>query len=127
MEEILLALKSHNTWAKFLETVATLMPDGFENAVNSGEFNPYLAVSRAQEMENGTIVVLDCGANLCWVFQSYQADTLFLFTAGGYSPMGHSLPAAIGAQLVNPYGKGSCFFGDGGLQMTIQELQTMVH
>lgn len=128
VEEILLAVKSHNTWAKFVETVTTLMPDGFENAVNSGEFSPYLAVSKAQEkFENRAVVVSDCGANLCWVFQSYQADTTFLFTAGGNSPMGYSLPAAIGAQLVNPDRKVYCFIGDGGLQMNIQELQTMVH
>lgn len=128
VEKILLEVKSHNSWAKSVETSTTSMPDGFEQAVNSGEFNPYLAVSRAQEkFDDEAIVVSDCGANLCWVFQSYQADTSFLFTAGGNSPMGYSLPAAIGAQLMNPKKKVYCFIGDGGLQMNIQELQTIVH
>ncbi len=40
--------------------------------------------------------------------------------------MGYSLPAAIGAQLLNPNKKVYCFIGDGGLQMNIQELQTVV-
>ena len=40
--------------------------------------------------------------------------------------MGYSLPAAIGAQLLNPGKKVYCFIGDGGLQMNIQELQTIV-
>jgi acetolactate synthase-1/2/3 large subunit len=40
--------------------------------------------------------------------------------------MGYSLPAAIGAQLANPDKKVYCFIGDGGLQMNIQELQTLV-
>ena len=40
--------------------------------------------------------------------------------------MGYSLPAAIGAQLLNPSKKVYCFIGDGGLQMNIQELQTIV-
>jgi acetolactate synthase-1/2/3 large subunit len=40
--------------------------------------------------------------------------------------MGYSLPAAIGAQLLNPDKKVYCFIGDGGLQMNIQELQTVV-
>ena len=40
--------------------------------------------------------------------------------------MGYSLPAAIGAQLLNPDKKVYCFIGDGGLQMNIQELQTIV-
>ena len=78
------------------------------------------------KFEKNSIVVSDCGANLCWVYQSYQADSSFLFTAGGNSPMGYSLPAAIGAQLQNPFRKVYCFIGDGGLQMNIQELQTVV-
>ena len=40
--------------------------------------------------------------------------------------MGYSLPAAIGAQLLNPDKKVYCFIGDGGFQMNIQELQTIV-
>ena len=39
--------------------------------------------------------------------------------------MGYSLPAAIGAQLTNPKKKVYCLIGDGGLQMNIQELQTV--
>jgi acetolactate synthase-1/2/3 large subunit len=40
--------------------------------------------------------------------------------------MGYSLPAAIGAQLSRRDKKVYCFIGDGGLQMNIQELQTIV-
>jgi acetolactate synthase-1/2/3 large subunit len=69
--------------------------------------------------------VSDCGANLCWVFQSYLADSNYIFSAFGNSPMGYSLPAAIGAQIANPEKDVYCFIGDGGLQMNIQELQTI--
>ena len=41
--------------------------------------------------------------------------------------MGYSLPAAIGAQLTKPDSSVWCFIGDGGLQMNLQELQTVVH
>ena len=41
--------------------------------------------------------------------------------------MGYSLPAAIGAQLSNPESEVYCFIGDGGLQMNIQELQTLIN
>jgi acetolactate synthase-1/2/3 large subunit len=41
--------------------------------------------------------------------------------------MAYSLPAAIGAQLSNPETPVFCFIGDGGFQMNIQELQTIVH
>lgn len=103
------------------------MSEGFDRAVKEEEFNPYAAVRIAQsKFEKNAIVVSDCGANLCWVYQSYLADSSFLFTSGGNSPMGYSLPAAIGAQLLNPDKKVYCFIGDGGLQMNIQELQTII-
>ncbi|MEI7474772.1 MAG: thiamine pyrophosphate-binding protein [bacterium] len=49
------------------------------------------------------------------------------FTNGGFSPMGYGLPAAIGASLAKDIGQTVCVHGDGGLQLNIQELQTMVH
>ena len=114
-------------WSTLAKEKTSGMKDGFDRATKRDELNPYAAVRIAQsKFEEKSIVVSDCGANLCWVYQSYMADSTFLFTAGGNSPMGYSLPAAIGAQLLNPGRKVYCFIGDGGLQMNIQELQTIV-
>jgi acetolactate synthase-1/2/3 large subunit len=41
--------------------------------------------------------------------------------------MGYSLPAAIGAAIANPERDVICLIGDGGLQMNIQELQTIIN
>jgi acetolactate synthase-1/2/3 large subunit len=41
--------------------------------------------------------------------------------------MGYSLPAAIGAYFADPKKSVLCFIGDGGIQMNIQELQTIYH
>jgi len=110
-----------------LEVKKTIV-SGFESSVAPGELNPYLATQKIQKkFESNSIVVSDCGANLCWIFQPYQPDSSFLFTAGGNSPMGYSLPAAIGAQISNPKKTVYCFIGDGGLQMNIQELQTVTN
>jgi acetolactate synthase-1/2/3 large subunit len=49
-----------------------------------------------------------------------------LFSAYGNSPMGYALPASIGAYLVKNKKKIICITGDGGLQLNIQELQTVV-
>jgi acetolactate synthase-1/2/3 large subunit len=120
-------VKNYSNWLEKAKDDTLTMAEGFDNAVSAGEFNPYSAVRAAQtKFEEESIVVSDCGANLCWVYQSYLPDTTFLFTAGGNSPMGYSLPAAIGAQLLNPMKKVYCFIGDGGMQMNIQELQTIV-
>jgi acetolactate synthase-1/2/3 large subunit len=115
-------------WNGELQEFLRQMDTGFEAATKVGELNPYAAVRAVQKkFAPNSIVVSDCGANLCWVYQSYLADDSFLFTAGGNSPMGYSLPAAIGAQLTNPDKSVYCFIGDGGLQMNIQELQTIIH
>ena len=127
VDSILVNIKCNPSWPETAKKVKSEMSEGFDRAVKEEEFNPYTAVRIAQsKFENDAIVVSDCGANLCWVYQSYLPDSSFLFTAGGNSPMGYSLPAAIGAQLLNPSKKVYCFIGDGGLQMNIQELQTIV-
>ena len=114
-------------WYLDILKVKETIVSGFESSVVPGELNPYLATKKIQsKFENNSIVVSDCGANLCWIFQPYQPDSSFLFTAGGNSPMGYSLPAAIGAQISNPKKTVYCFIGDGGLQMNIQELQTVI-
>jgi acetolactate synthase-1/2/3 large subunit len=127
IKNLLVPTKKHGDWLSKSREVTSKMDEGFKNAVGEGQLNPYEAVRIAQsKFEENSIVVSDCGANLCWVYQSYLPDSTFLFTAGGNSPMGYSLPAAIGAQLANPKKKVYCFIGDGGLQMNLQELQTIV-
>jgi acetolactate synthase-1/2/3 large subunit len=125
--EKLVQINMDENWIKSAKEKTLNMDEGFEYSVSESEFNPYFAVRTLQnKFKSEAIVVSDCGANLCWVYQSYLPDSSFLFTAGGNSPMGYSLPAAIGAQLANPEKKVYCFIGDGGLQMNIQELQTIV-
>ena len=124
------SMKSYinSTWQTEISKIKKLINNGFESSVKSGEINPYTAVQKIQnKFQSNAIVVSDCGANLCWVYQPYQPDSSYLFTAGGNSPMGYSLPAAIGAQISNPQKTIYCFIGDGGLQMNIQELQTLIN
>ena len=120
--------KLNKAWLQELISGANAKDDGFSSSVKPHELNPYYAFRAIQrKFAPRSIVVSDCGANLCWVYQSYLPDSTYLFTAGGNSPMGYSLPAAIGAQLVNLDTPVYCFIGDGGLQMNIQELQTIMN
>jgi len=117
---------SINGWIDKLNEVRETVSEGMEEACQPHLLNPYRAVRLAQQLLNDdAIVVSDCGANLCWVYQSFRPSNQLLFTAAGNSPMGYSLPAAIGASLANPDRQVACFIGDGGLQMNIQELQTI--
>ncbi|MDE6135597.1 MAG: biosynthetic-type acetolactate synthase large subunit [Muribaculaceae bacterium] len=49
-----------------------------------------------------------------------------MITSGGLGTMGFGLPAAIGAKIGRPDRTVCCFLGDGGFQMTIQELGTIM-
>lgn len=49
-----------------------------------------------------------------------------IVTSGGFGTMGFGLPAAIGATFGAPDRTVCCFFGDGGFQMSIQELGTIM-
>ena len=50
-----------------------------------------------------------------------------LYTNSGHAPMGWGLPAAIGACYAKKKQKIICLTGEGGLQMNIQELATVMH
>lgn len=114
----------HVKWVEQLKNIN--LESGFKFSTKENELNPYESVKLIQEkVAQNAIVVSDCGANLCWVYQAFEPSSSYLFTAGGNSPMGYSLPAAIGAQLLNPESQVICFIGDGGLQMNLQELQTI--
>ena len=72
------------------------------------------------------IICSDVGQNQMCVAQAMKLDgEKRLFNSAGYGSMGFSLPAAIGCAFAKP---GRCIVsvnGDGGIQMNIQELQTL--
>ena len=71
------------------------------------------------------IVVTDCGSNLIWTMQAFDALACGVISAFNHSPMGYSLPASIGAALASPDQQVICITGDAGLQINIQELATI--
>ncbi len=79
-------------------------------------------------LPNDPLVAVDVGQNLCWSAQSFalKGDNGRLLIGGGYGSMGCALPYAIGASIANKGGIVYCITGDGGLQMNIQELETVV-
>lgn len=74
-----------------------------------------------------SIVVTDVGQNqMLSARYSRFTEPKSIVTSGGLGTMGFGLPAAIGAKMGRP-DRTVCFFtGDGGLQMTIQELGTIM-
>lgn len=89
---------------------------------------PYKLVEELNKYtKEGDIVVADAGANLCQTFQRIKVKKgMRVFTAFNFSPMGYSLPAAIGASLAQPGARVVATIGDGGLLMCSGELATVV-
>jgi acetolactate synthase-1/2/3 large subunit len=73
------------------------------------------------------IVVSDVGQNQMWEAQYFiHHRRRGLLSSGGLGTMGFALPAAIGAQMGRPDEQVWVTVGDGGFQMNIQELATVV-
>jgi acetolactate synthase-1/2/3 large subunit len=106
----------------------------YPNVISSYEkqkkyVNPYFFIDRlSQKLNNKDIIVPCSGGNLTWTIQSFKIKKgQRLFSAYGNSPMGYALPAALGASIANNKKRIICIEGDGGIQINIQELQTMVN
>ena len=74
-----------------------------------------------------TVVVTDVGQHQMWEAQYYKhEEPRSLITSGGLGTMGFALPAAIGAKVARPEAEVWAVVGDGGFQMTMCELATIV-
>ena len=77
--------------------------------------------------DSDSIVVTDVGQHQMWEAQYYKHDRpRSLITSGGLGTMGFALPAAIGAKVARPNSEVWVVVGDGGFQMTMSELATIV-
>lgn len=105
--------------ARCMEAKALL--DGYDNTEGND-----LVEKISSMLPPNPIVTVDVGQHECWCAQSlhlkgYEGRILI---GGGFGAMGCGLPYAIGAAIAS--GKCFCITGDGGLQMNIQELETVV-
>jgi acetolactate synthase-1/2/3 large subunit len=77
--------------------------------------------------EGNAVVITDVGQHQMWEAQYYHHEKpRTLITSGGLGTMGFALPAAIGAKVGRPDAEVWVVVGDGGFQMTMPELATMV-
>ena len=114
----------HNNTEKWIEKVTK-----DKNRVRSYDkkervVQPQAVIERVGKLTNGdAIVVTDVGQHQMWTAQYYPyQNERQLVTSGGLGTMGFGVPAAIGAKIANPDKEVVLFVGDGGFQMTNQEL-----
>ena len=92
------------------------------------EIKPQQLIETLHKITDGeAVVVTDVGQHQMWAAQFYpcKRNRQFL-TSGGLGTMGFGLPAAMGAQLACPDTTVVAVVGDGGFQMTNQEIITAV-
>jgi len=89
---------------------------------------PQYLVQQLYELTDGdAIIATDVGQHQMWLAQHYRFNgPRQSLTSGGLGTMGFGFPAALGAQLAFPERQVIAFVGDGGFQMTAQELATAV-
>ena len=120
---------SHPEWVRWIDDLARAHADSL--AVPEG---PELTVqyvvqqiARAHAHDDDAVIVTGVGQHQMWVAQHMSISRpRQLITSGGLGTMGFEVPAALGAQVARPDASVWSICGDGGFQMTFQEIATMV-
>jgi len=129
------ALIVPNTHPEWIDTIAQRKADSARNDILTYEVDELIPPFVMRQIWEGTahvrnpeevIVTTDVGQHQMWESQYYLHERAgMLLTSGGLGTMGYGMPAAIGAQIALPRHLVWTIVGDGGFQMTLQELATI--
>lgn len=113
-------------WWQKLATWRSSVPLGTEYSTT--EIKPQHVIEELYRVTNGdAVIVTDVGQHQMWAAQFYPFKrSRQWITSGGLGTMGFGLPAAMGAQLACPNQQVVAVVGDGGFQMTNQEIITAI-
>ncbi|MFM7428757.1 MAG: biosynthetic-type acetolactate synthase large subunit [Flammeovirgaceae bacterium] len=121
---------SHSGW---VDSFKALNKEEFEKVVekeikNTNSLKMAEVVHMLSELSNGeAVVVTDVGQHQMVTSRYYKyKNPRTNITSGGAGTMGFALPAAMGAKVAAPHQQVIAIIGDGGYQMTIQELGTIM-
>ena len=113
-------------WWKQIREWQCFAPFRYED--HSEEIKPQRLCQEFNRLTGGNaIVATDVGQHQMWIAQYYRFHSPRQnLTSGGLGTMGYGMPAGLGAQIAYPDRQVVAFVGDGGFQMTCQELTTAV-
>lgn len=114
-------IPDYNDWWNKCHAAKKLL-DGYDDTDGNKLINKI-----TQFLPENPIVTVDIGQTVCWVAQSLwlKGTKGRIIIGGSYGAMGVGLPYAIGASICRGNVVTYCITGDGGLQMNIQELETV--
>ena len=115
-----------DSWWKQIEEWKELAPLTYTS--NQNVIKPQHLCEELDRLTGGeAIIATDVGQHQMWLAQYYGfRRPRQSLTSGGLGAMGYGFPAALGAQIALPDRQVIAFVGDGGFQMTAQELATAV-
>src|ERR1044071_381313 len=113
-------------WWEQIEEWKEYAPLSYKNSAEV--IMPQYLVEQLYQLTRGdAVIATDVGQHQMWVAQYYPFNgPRQWLTSGGLGTMGFGFPAALGAQLAHRDKTVIAFVGDGGFQMTAQELATAV-
>ncbi|REH97070.1 biosynthetic-type acetolactate synthase large subunit [Staphylococcus felis] len=117
----------HDDWVAHVQSNKENYPFRYSQIEGDIFSKPQRAIEYIGQITNGdAYVTTDVGQHQMWVAQFYPFKTHGqLITSGGLGTMGFGIPAAIGAKFAKPDATVVAFVGDGGFQMTNQEIALM--
>ncbi len=121
--------RDHATWVRHInELKGDSAVRDIQSLPDSGHlYAAHVINDLWKETHGEAIVVTDVGQHQMWEAQYYHHNCpRTLITSGGLGTMGFALPAAIGAKFAKPGSEVWVVVGDGGFQMTMSELATIV-
>ena len=115
-----------SSWYRAIDLFRNEFPE-IETLDKAGEINPNRFIALLSEhSREGDIICFDVGQNQMWAGQSFRLKKgQRMLISGGMGSMGFSLPAAIGAAIACPGRRVLAICGDGGLQVNIQDLDSL--
>jgi acetolactate synthase-1/2/3 large subunit len=113
-------------WYEVIQTYKSNYND-HSNCIATNRIDPNLFIEKLSALTSeGDIICLDVGQNQMWAAQSFALKkNQRMLISGGMGAMGFSLPASIGALKASPGNNAIVLTGDGGIQINIQELETI--
>lgn len=114
----------HDDWLETCNENKAKQPFAYKEDEDGVFSKPQRTIEYIGEITQGdAVVTTDVGQHQMWVAQFYPFKNHGqLVTSGGLGTMGFGIPAAIGAKLAAPDKTVVAFVGDGGFQMTNQEM-----
>ena len=124
--------ESNDNWLLYCKNIRKKYPILLNKMINQKKYvNSYFFVKTLSNiLKKNDKIITDMGFSFTTTHQALEIkDGQTFLTNSGHAPMGWGLPAAIGAYYSERKLKSNlvCLTGEGGLQMNIQELATVMH